>query len=105
MAYTQEFKKKVVDEFKQGKTITEISDKYKIAPSTVFFWNKYFENDKRYTNYPHPDTLTCTELTAKYKALEKEYRQLQLKLEDLETQVSKLVSINNKLSSIFINKK
>ena len=105
MAYTQEFKQKVVEEFKSGKTITEISDKYKIAPSTVFFWNKYFENDKRYTNYPHKDTLTCTELTAKYKALQKENKQLSLRVEELEIKVAKLISINDKLNVLFGSKK
>lgn len=104
MAYTQEFKQKVVEEFKSGKTITEISDKYKIAPSTVFFWNKYFENDKRYTNYPHTNTLTCTELTAKYKALQKEFKELSLKVEELEIKVAKLISINNKLNALFSKK-
>ena len=41
MRYSLEFKEKVVKEFIKGATITELSDKYHIAPSTLFFWHIY----------------------------------------------------------------
>ena len=76
MRYTLEFKEKVVKEFIKGATITELSDKYHIAPSTVFFWHKYYVKDKRYTSYPHQSSLTTLELTKKVRTLEKQVAEL-----------------------------
>ncbi len=100
MGYTLEFKEQVIKEFKSGKTITELSDKYGIAPSTVFFWNKYFENDNRYTKYPHGDTLTCTELTTKVRALTKETKELKELISKLEKRIAELESIKSRISSL-----
>lgn len=104
MGYTLEFKKQVVDEFKSGKTITELSDKYGIAPSTVFFWNKYFENDKRYTKYPHGDTLTCTELTAKIRKLTTENKELKELVTKLEKKMTEMEVRWNKIGSLLHEK-
>ena len=100
MSYSLDFKKKVVDEYNNGKTITELSDKYNIAPSTVFFWKKYFENNNRYTSYPKSDTYTCSELTQKIKKLLEHNKKLEEKVLLLEKKVNEILSINNKISSL-----
>ena len=83
MRYTLEFKEKVVKEFIKGATITELSDKYHIAPSTVFFWHKYYVKDKRYTSYPHQSSLTTLELTKKVRTLEKQVTELSRIVQEL----------------------
>ena len=87
MTYTLEFKEKVVKEFINGATITELSDKYHIAPSTVFFWHKYFIRDKRYTSYPHQSSLNAVELTKRVRNLEKKVLELSKRLSELESKL------------------
>ena len=101
MAYSIEFKEKVVNEFRSGKTITEVSDKYKIAPSTVFFWNKFLDSDdNRYKTYNHKEKEDL-DIQTTIDKLQKKNAELSRRISKLEKQINKLIEINDKLSKIY----
>ena len=75
---------KVINDYKNGKSITELSDYYQIAPSTVFFWNKQYNNRKTLTKSPNPKGLSTYELTVKIRKLEKENKNLLERIDRLE---------------------
>lgn len=90
MAYSLDFKKKVVNEFRTGKTITEISDKYNIAPSTVFFWNKYIDgNAGKYKTYGKHGNKSYIELVGEINELKEKVSSLEEKLEKISDQINK----------------
>ena len=42
--YNEEFKKQIVNLYKNGKTALEISSEYKISKATVYTWSKNYGN-------------------------------------------------------------
>ena len=104
MAYSIEFKKQVVEEFRSGKTITEVSDKYSLAPSTVFFWNKNYDSNERYYKYGRGGHLTCEQINEKCNKLEKENKRLNDRICILEKEIDNLLSVQRKIKNIFEEK-
>lgn len=103
MAYTIEFKQKVVNELRSGKTITEVSDKYRIAPSTVFFWNKFMDSDdSRYKTYGHKGEKSFSDIRITIKKLQQENLDLKCRVTYLENQVKNLIATNDKIYKAFI---
>ena len=82
--YAKELKEKVVKEYKNGATITELSDKYGIVPSTVFFWVKYWNKDRRYTKYPVRGSLTNKQMNEKLKGYSARLKKLEDRVKVLE---------------------
>lgn len=89
MAYSKEFREKIVNEYLNGKTITELSDKYKIVPSTVFFWVKYYKSNKKTSMYPQSGVWSARQLTDSVRALRKEIEQLKKEVKELKLKRNK----------------
>lgn len=102
MAYSLDFKKQVVEEFRNGKTITEISDKYKLAPSTVFFWNKNIGITERYSKYGNSNHYTTEQLGKKCLKLEEENKNLLKRLSELEKKIALLENKQTKIADILL---
>jgi len=47
--YTDEFKQKIVELRKVGRTLSDLSREYKLAKSSISNWEKQFENSGRFT--------------------------------------------------------
>jgi transposase len=71
--YTDDFKAKIVEMRKSGKTVSELVSEYKIAKSTINTWEKQFENSGKFTI---KDNLSENE--KELRVLKKENKQLKM---------------------------
>lgn len=71
--YTDEFKQKIVELRKSGRSLSDLSREYKISKSSVLNWDKQFENSGKFTV---KDNLSNEE--KELRVLRKENKQLRM---------------------------
>lgn len=71
--YADEFKKQIVELFKNGKTVKEIESEYDVSRTSIYEWNKMLS---RTGSLRQKDNLS--EKQIRIKELEKENKQLKM---------------------------
>jgi transposase len=71
--YNDEFKQKIVELRKSGKTVSELVQEYKLAKSTISMWEKQFSNSGKFTI-----SANLSEGEKEIKVLRKENKQLKM---------------------------
>ena len=77
--YTDDFKKKLVDLYNNGKAAGEIIKEYKVSSSALWKWIKYFNTSG---SFKEKENLTSTQ--KEFKKLEKENRELRMEVDILK---------------------
>ena len=77
--YTEDFKKKLVDLYNNGKPSGEIIKEYKVSSSALWKWVKYYNNSG---SFKEKDNLSSTQ--KEFKRLEKENRELRMEVDILK---------------------